>query len=242
MSQSGSSHMGEIRDVWEKREKTYMLKTGEVECCEESSLVYARVPQPWHYWHLGASNSFLGKIEGSRKRGRPNRRWTDCIKEAIGLCLQELSRAVEDRTLIHRVTRRGADSATDTAQLFPVSTVRSVVAGVCAYWRMFSSIPGLYPLDASGISSQVAQIKTISRYCPNCHCSGGGVAKSPVVWINCFLLYLLTIVSPLLESLPSLSVRFRCPATLLWNYSWFIQQVCIRHLLCTMCVLELCSN
>ena len=51
----------------------------------------------------------LGKVEGSRKRGRANMRWIDPIKEAIGLSLQELSRAVEDRTLwtslIHRVTR-----------------------------------------------------------------------------------------------------------------------------------------
>ena len=30
------------------------------------------------------------KIEGSRKRGRPNMRWTDSIKEAIGLRPQEL--------------------------------------------------------------------------------------------------------------------------------------------------------
>ena len=51
----------------------------------------------------------LGKVEGSRKRGRPNMRWIDSIKEAIGMSLQKLSRAVEDRrlwtSLIHRVTR-----------------------------------------------------------------------------------------------------------------------------------------
>lgn len=40
----------------------------------------------------------LEKIEGSRKRGRPNVRWIDSLKEAIGMSLQELSRAV-DRTL-----------------------------------------------------------------------------------------------------------------------------------------------
>ena len=51
----------------------------------------------------------LGKVEGSRKRGRPNMRWIDSIKAAMGIGLQDLSRAVEDRTLwtslIHRVTR-----------------------------------------------------------------------------------------------------------------------------------------
>lgn len=40
----------------------------------------------------------LGKTEGSKKRGRPNTRWIDSIKEARGASLQELSGAVEDRT------------------------------------------------------------------------------------------------------------------------------------------------
>ena len=50
----------------------------------------------------------LRKIEGSSKRGRPNMRWTDSIKEAIVTSRQELSRAVEHRTLwtsfVHRVS------------------------------------------------------------------------------------------------------------------------------------------
>ena len=41
----------------------------------------------------------LEKVKGSRKRGRPNMRWIDSIKEAIHMSLWELSRAVEDRTL-----------------------------------------------------------------------------------------------------------------------------------------------
>lgn len=51
----------------------------------------------------------LGKIEGSRKIGRPNMRWISSIKEAIGRSLQKLCRAVEDWTfwssLIHRVSK-----------------------------------------------------------------------------------------------------------------------------------------
>ena len=50
----------------------------------------------------------LGKVEGSRKRGRPNTRWAGSLKEATTLSLQELIRAAEDRTcwrsLSHRVT------------------------------------------------------------------------------------------------------------------------------------------
>lgn len=40
----------------------------------------------------------LGETEGSRKGGRPSTRWSDSVKEATGTSLQELSRAVEDRT------------------------------------------------------------------------------------------------------------------------------------------------
>lgn len=41
----------------------------------------------------------LGKIEGSRRRGRPNMRWNDFIKEITGMSLQKLRGAVEDRPL-----------------------------------------------------------------------------------------------------------------------------------------------
>ena len=40
----------------------------------------------------------LEKVEGSRKRGRANTRWTDSLKEVIGASLQGLRRPVGDRT------------------------------------------------------------------------------------------------------------------------------------------------
>lgn len=50
-----------------------------------------------------------GKIEGNKKKGRPNMRWIHSMKEAIGGSPQELDWAVEGRTfctsLIHMVTR-----------------------------------------------------------------------------------------------------------------------------------------
>ena len=45
-----------------------------------------------------------GKVEDSRERGRPNLRWIDSIKEAIGMSLQELSRTLWT-SLIHRISR-----------------------------------------------------------------------------------------------------------------------------------------
>ena len=35
--------------------------------------------------------AMLRKVEGSRKRGRPNRRWADSLKEPTGLSLQDQS-------------------------------------------------------------------------------------------------------------------------------------------------------
>lgn len=57
----------------------------------------------------------LGKIEASRKRGRPSMRKTNSMKDAVVVSPRELSRAAEDRTprtcLVHGVTRRVADPA-----------------------------------------------------------------------------------------------------------------------------------
>ena len=51
----------------------------------------------------------LEKVEDSRKTGRPNMRWIDSIKEAIGTIFLKLRRATEDRTLwtslIHTVAK-----------------------------------------------------------------------------------------------------------------------------------------
>ena len=64
---------------------------------------------PWKAGFFGKDN-IAGKVEGRRTRGRPNRRWIDSLKEAVGMSLQKLSRAAGDRTLwtalIHQVARR----------------------------------------------------------------------------------------------------------------------------------------
>jgi hypothetical protein len=51
----------------------------------------------------------LGQVEGHRKQGKPRMRWLDSIKEAIGLRLEDLREAVQDRkkwrTLMEEKTR-----------------------------------------------------------------------------------------------------------------------------------------
>ena len=46
----------------------------------------------------------LGKVEGSRKRGRSNVRWTDSLKEATDVSLQDLNKAAEDMTFWRLLT------------------------------------------------------------------------------------------------------------------------------------------
>lgn len=52
----------------------------------------------------------LGKSEDSRTRGRPKRTWSDSMNKAMGVSLQEPSRAGEDRTLRPSLTPRVARS------------------------------------------------------------------------------------------------------------------------------------
>ena len=53
--------------------------------------------------------SRAGKMRRQQEKRNPNTSWIGSIKEAEGLSLQELSRAVEDKTvwmsLVHRVAR-----------------------------------------------------------------------------------------------------------------------------------------
>lgn len=63
----------------------------------------------------------LGKIKGSSKRGGPNRIWTDGIKAATGMSLQELSWAVRtghwDNHLFIESPGLGADSKAHTEHM-----------------------------------------------------------------------------------------------------------------------------
>ena len=51
----------------------------------------------------------LGKIEGSRRRGRQRRRWLDGIIDSMGMSLSKLQEMVKDRkawlTAVHRVAK-----------------------------------------------------------------------------------------------------------------------------------------
>lgn len=49
-----------------------------------------------------------GEVGSSGKRRQPNMRWMDSITEAIGISLQEGSRAVKDRLLWTSLIRRVA--------------------------------------------------------------------------------------------------------------------------------------
>mgnify|MGYP006951424300 CR=1 FL=1 len=72
----------------------------------ETSLKTKLTKQKWSYFgHIMRTQGslektvILGKTESSRKRGKPNMRWTDSIKGAISMNIQGHSRAIRDRTL-----------------------------------------------------------------------------------------------------------------------------------------------
>lgn len=87
-----------------------------LEQIKPESLLEAKMTKPKlpHSGHIMRSRVLwkrvmLGKTEDCRQGGRPNLRWINSGKEAIGMSLEELSRAAEDRTLwtplTHKVTR-----------------------------------------------------------------------------------------------------------------------------------------
>lgn len=93
-----------------QKEEQVGLRTNKPELSLEAKMTKLKLSYFGHTKEgfFGKDNN-AGKIEGSKKKGRPNRRWVDSIKRATNMILQALSRAVEDRTLrtslIHWVTR-----------------------------------------------------------------------------------------------------------------------------------------
>ena len=52
----------------------------------------------------------LGQVEGHRKQGKPRMRWLDSIKEAIGLRLEDLREAVQDKKkMAYAGERKGSE-------------------------------------------------------------------------------------------------------------------------------------
>lgn len=66
----------------------------------------------------------LGKLEGSRKIGRPNMRWINSMKEAIGMSLQRQRRAAEDRTLWVSLIHSHQDTEMNQRHITHTSTER----------------------------------------------------------------------------------------------------------------------
>lgn len=86
--------------LWTTRKTKKSLEHVKYETLLEVKMTKLKaLPQAHHEkaWFFG-KHTMLGKIEGSKKRERPNMSWIDSMEEAIGMHLQELNRAVEDRT------------------------------------------------------------------------------------------------------------------------------------------------
>ena len=102
-----------MRVPWNaKRSNISILKEISPESSLEGQILKLRLQ---YFGHLMRREDFLektlmlGKIEGTRRRGRQRMRWLDSVLEATAMSLAKLQEAVEDRgawrALVHGVTK-----------------------------------------------------------------------------------------------------------------------------------------
>uniref|UniRef100_A0A670KBU1 Reverse transcriptase domain-containing protein n=1 Tax=Podarcis muralis TaxID=64176 RepID=A0A670KBU1_PODMU len=102
-----------LRVPWTaRRSNLSILKEISPECSLEGQILKLRLQ---YFGHLRRREDslektlMLGKMEGTRRRGRPRMRWLDSVLEATSMSLTKLREAVEDRSagraLVHGVTK-----------------------------------------------------------------------------------------------------------------------------------------
>uniref|UniRef100_A0A670JQE1 ribonuclease H n=1 Tax=Podarcis muralis TaxID=64176 RepID=A0A670JQE1_PODMU len=102
-----------LRVPWTaRRSNASILKEIRPECSLEGQIVKLRLQYFGHLMRREDSlekTLMLGKMEGTRKRGRQRMRWLDSVLEATNMSLTKLREAVEDRSawraLVHGVTK-----------------------------------------------------------------------------------------------------------------------------------------
>uniref|UniRef100_A0A670K8R9 ribonuclease H n=1 Tax=Podarcis muralis TaxID=64176 RepID=A0A670K8R9_PODMU len=102
-----------LRVPWTaRRSNASILKEIRPECSLEGQIVKLRLQYFGHLMRREDSlekTLMLGKMEGTRRRGRQRMRWLDSVLEATNMSLTKLREAVEDRSawraLVHGVTK-----------------------------------------------------------------------------------------------------------------------------------------
>ena len=88
----------------------------------------------------------LGRTEGMRRRGRQRIRWSDGITNSVDMSVSKLQEMVKDREVWHAASMESQRVAHNLAIQ---QQQHSVLWGCPGHRRMFISIPGPHPLDAS---------------------------------------------------------------------------------------------
>ena len=88
----------------------------------------------------------LGKFESRRRRGQQRMRWMDGIIDSMDTSVSKLQEMVKDREVWHAASMGSQSVGRNLA----IQQQHSVLWGCPGDCRMFISILGPYPLDASG--------------------------------------------------------------------------------------------
>ena len=99
---------------------------------------YPALAPSWEGRALWKRQIMLGKTEGSRERGRANRRWIDSKKEATGLWELSRARQCEDQTLWTSLIRSSPGlRAVQLQVMHTVNLILFVCLFVCFYHFVF---------------------------------------------------------------------------------------------------------